>query len=109
MPKPVRVTPPLEKDIEARFLRLLKERKLDIKVRKMNGLGYAAWPDRLIIGPRGFMMWLEFKRPKVGKLSAGQEAMFMEMGTMGHQVYVHTDALLAVEELENLMKLHGTH
>jgi hypothetical protein len=109
MPKPVRVVPPLEKDIEAKFLRLIRDRKLDVKVRKINGLGYAAWPDRLIIGPRGFIMWLEFKRPKVGKLSPGQEALFLEMGNMGHQVYVHTDAVLAIDELERLMALHGTH
>jgi hypothetical protein len=54
-------------------------------------------------------MWLEFKRPKVGKLSPGQEALFLEMGNMGHQVYVHTDAVLAIDELERLMALHGTH
>lgn len=32
-------------------------------VRKMNGLGFAGWPDRMFIAPNGRVFWIEFKRP----------------------------------------------
>jgi hypothetical protein len=91
---------PLEKAIEKKFVGELKklavEFKIDLKCRKMNGLGNASWPDRLIIGPKGFIMWVELKRPKIGKLSEGQKDLFADMASMGHPVQVHDDARLAI-------------
>lgn len=108
MPKPVsRVTYPLEAAIEKQFLRLVKDRRLPVLIRKMNGLGFASWPDRLIIGPQRFSMWIEFKRPVVGKLSEGQGALFSEMGAMGHRVHVFTDAGEALEAVQQALRAYG--
>lgn len=81
--------PVLEKDIEAKVVKYAKERQC--LVRKMGGFGFAAWPDRLFLAPGGKTFWIEFKRPKVGKLSPGQEEMIMVMRAMGHVVYVVDD------------------
>lgn len=54
----------LEKSVEDRCVRYVKLRGW--LVRKMNGLGYRAWPDRLFIPPRLSRvkrpLWVEFKR-----------------------------------------------
>lgn len=79
----------LEKDIEAKVVKYAKER--ECLVRKMGGFGFAAWPDRLFVLPGGKTFWVEFKRPKTGKLSAGQEELIMVLRAMGHVVYVCDD------------------
>lgn len=57
----------LERDLEARCVRVAKAR--GFASRKMNGLGFAAWPDRLFLPPKtawpwlaGKRFWVEFKR-----------------------------------------------
>lgn len=99
--------PPLERVVEATFMRKVKDYRLPVKIRKMNGLGFASWPDRLIIGPRGFTMWIEFKRPEIGKLSPGQEAMFKEMGALGHEVHIFTDGALAAMAVRTALNKYG--
>ena len=98
--------PPLEAKVEADFMRTVKTLKLPVKLRKMNGLGNASWPDRLIIGPKKFFMWIEFKRPEIGKLSPGQEDLFSEMESMGHPVLVFTDGRVAANYLNQQLELH---
>jgi hypothetical protein len=62
-----------EASIEAACCRYLK--KLGLVHRKMNGFGFNAWPDRMILPPnmgapwskgsaRGHVLWVELKRPK---------------------------------------------
>lgn len=83
----------LERAIENDFLRRLKTLGLGerLKTRKMNGLGNASWPDRLIIGPRGFAVWIEFKRPGE-PLTKGQEDLHAELRAIGQTVAVFDDA-----------------
>lgn len=96
---------PLERDIEAKFMKLIK--CLPIKARKMNGLGFAAWPDRLIVGPAEFSIFIEFKRPGRGKLSEGQKILFAELEEWGHPVLIHTDAREAFDDLVTRLRSHG--
>ena len=99
--------PPLEAAVERAFLQEVRRLNLPVKIRKMNGLGNASWPDRLIIGPKKFFMWIEFKRPEIGRLSPGQEVLFAEMGEMGHAVPVFTDGRKAARELMHALREHG--
>lgn len=98
---------PLEKDIENAFLRKLKEAFPQFKSRKLNGAGFRGWPDRLIIGPKGFTCWIEFKRPLTGELSKGQEILFQEFEEMGHTVHVIYRADEAIRLLECLWERHN--
>ena len=97
--------PPLEKAEEAEFLKFLKQ--LPVRTRKMNGLGSAAYPDRLVIGPAGFTMWVEMKRKKIGKLSPGQEELFAELSTMGHKVHIFDDGKEAAEAVKQQLIKYG--
>ena len=98
--------PPLERHEEKVFMNLVKKNNLPVKIRKMNGLGFASWPDRLIIGPHKFTCWIEFKRKEIGKLSPGQVTLFNEMGGMGHVVHVLDDGKLAYDVLVQRMEQH---
>lgn len=64
--------------------------------RKMNGLGYAAWPDRLFLPPHNGKkkfgaiaarrFWVEFKRPGEG-LTPRQAEMHVDLKARGEDVY----------------------
>lgn len=56
-------------------------------IRKMNGLGFAGWPDRLFITPSGAVFWIEFKRPG-GKVTPLQAALHSQLRARRHAVYV---------------------
>lgn len=93
---------------EAKVRRLLKRKKKEINVearavkhakeagwlsRKMNGLGFAAWPDRLFIPRRAPLrerldrFWVEFKR--VGEAPTPmQDKMHADLRARGEAVYV---------------------
>ena len=64
--------PPLEKSIEKSVVDYAK--KKGCLVRKMNGLGARAWPDRMFITQQGVVFFIEFKRPG-NKLTPDQEIM----------------------------------
>lgn len=89
--KPPKAKPPLEAKEEADFVKVLKNCGVAFKVRKLNGLGYRSWPDRLVLGPEKFMIMVELKRKVTGKLSEGQEDLFEELGALGHTVHVFDD------------------
>ena len=62
---------PLEKEIESRLVKLVKRR---------GGLclksvcpGWAGVPDRIVLLPRGRVVFVELKRPKGGELSNRQK------------------------------------
>jgi hypothetical protein len=68
--------------------------------RKMNGMGFRSWPDRLFLPPRaargeqlpwtGARFWVEFKRP--GKEPTPDQArMHRELRARGETVYVLSD------------------
>jgi hypothetical protein len=89
--KPPKTKPPLEAKEEADFVKALKNCGVEFKVRKLNGLGYRSWPDRLVLGPECFMIMIELKRKETGKLSQGQSDLFDELFEIGHQVFVFDD------------------
>ena len=68
--------------------------KKGFMIRKMNGLGYAGWPDRLLVAPNGFHIWIEFKRPE-GKLSPIQEIVIEKLIHRGQHVFVIDDVDVA--------------
>lgn len=76
--------PPKEKNIENAVVKYAKAN--DCLARKMNGLGFRSWPDRLFVGPSGLCLWVEFKRPG-GKVTPLQEAFHLEM--LARNVIVH--------------------
>lgn len=80
----------LEKHVEAAVCRYAKS--AGCLIRKMNGLGYAGWPDRLFITAEGVQFWIEFKAPgKLRNLSSGQEAVIEELRARKQIVYVVDD------------------
>jgi hypothetical protein len=71
----------LERDIENKFVKEVK--KLGCKTRKLNGMGYKSWPDRLILCPGGAILFIEFKKPGEG-LSELQQSLHSEVAEIGH-------------------------
>lgn len=53
---------PLESTIENAVVDYAKAPPRNCIVRKMNGLGFRSWPDRLFITPKGRHFYIEFKR-----------------------------------------------
>jgi hypothetical protein len=82
--------------------------------RKMNGLGFNSWPDRIFIArvrPRGMRralrllerrtFWVEFKRP--GEVpTAGQWRMIRDLRSRGETVYV-------IDNREDFIKVFNEH
>ena len=85
----------LERGIESRFLRHLKELWPTSKTRKMNGYGNKGWPDRLVALPMTPLFLIEFKRPG-GELSAIQKFILSELTALGIRVYVCDDVTQAI-------------
>ena len=81
---------PLESSVENPVVAYAK--KKGVLVRKMNGLGFRGWPDRLFIFSGGMTVWIEFKAPgKLKKLSANQKEIIAELQKRNHAVYVVDD------------------
>lgn len=73
-------------------MRWLKKYHRGAQSRKMNGLGFASWPDRLVLKPGvARVLWIEFKRPRE-KLTPGQALMQEYLKSMGQAVVTcHSD------------------
>ena len=88
MAGPVSTRRKLEKSVEDRCVRLAKNKGW--LVRKINGLGYRSWPDRLFIPPRKSKLeqfWVEFKR--LGEVPTPlQEQVHIDLRVRGQRVYV---------------------
>ena len=52
----------LESSIEKAFCLWLKRDALLWECLKFEPPGSDGWPDRILIGPHGYVMWIEFKR-----------------------------------------------
>lgn len=76
----------LEKTVEA-YLKKEVEKRLG-KCIKLNSSSERGMPDRLCIMPGGYIMFVETKRPKGGKLSKYQNFIIEELGALGARVYV---------------------
>lgn len=76
------------------------------KSRKMNGLGFRDWPDRLFLPPRGALhatrFWVEFK--KVGETSTDSQTI-MQKDLRRRGETVHED----VDNLDDFRKILSHH
>lgn len=77
-----------ESTIENAVVRRLQRR--GIRTLKLNLQSNRGWPDRLVILPKGQVVWLEFKVPK-GRLTKLQEYVHDWLRRQGHRVEVVTD------------------
>lgn len=100
---------PLERDIEKALVAMVKRRR---------GLclkwvcpGWSGVPDRIILLPRGRIIFAELKRPKGGKVSALQQwwaDKLVELGFDHYYIYNHENVkglelvLLAEDEVRRL-------
>jgi len=85
-PRKGKVRPQLESSVENPVVAYAKK---GVLVRKMNGMGFRGWPDRLFIFPNGVCVWIEFKAPgKLKNLSANQKEIIGELQNRKHTVYV---------------------
>lgn len=75
----------LERDLENAAVRYSHQR--GVLTRKMNGLGFRGWPDRLFLLPNERVEWVEFKLP-------GEEPTLVQLKVhrmlrkRGHRVHV---------------------
>lgn len=61
----------LEKEIERKLVDLVK--RYGGRCEKLVNVGFAGFPDRTLLLPRGKVMFVETKRPKGGRYSALQD------------------------------------
>ena len=80
----------LERTIENRVVKLAKER-WGIISRKMNGMGFNSWPDRMFLIPNGRPLFIEFKRPG-NVVTPDQAALHVRLRSAGYDVSVCDDA-----------------
>lgn len=85
---------PLEKTIENGFVRKMKT--AGYVTRKMNGMGFNDWPDRMIVGDKGRVAWVEFKRPGE-EPTENQSDLHTMLRLSGHPVLVSTNAQEATD------------
>lgn len=76
----------LESEIEDRFCRELEQ--LGGSTRKVKWLGRNGAPDRLAFGPGLRPCFVEFKRPRGGRLSPQQVSEHADMAAGGLRVFV---------------------
>lgn len=97
------VTEVLESRIESRSVHRAKE--LGWLARKMNGLGYRSWPDRLFVPPKriaargGHPIWVEFKR-RGEEPTPEQARIHADLRARGEEVHVFDDAVRFIEFIE---------
>jgi len=65
------------------------------------------WPDRIVLLPRGHLIWAELKRPVGGRLSDAQRVAHEELRRLGQYVVVLSsreavDAFLRGQQKEKL-------
>ncbi len=89
----------LEGDIEGRVVKWAK--KNGWVTRKMNGLGYRSWPDRLFLHRFGVAAFIEFKRK--GKLPTPQQGdMLVDLQKRGFNAAYFDDSDAAIAYLQAL-------
>lgn len=73
------------KHVEGPTVKWCKDR--GIINRKMNGLGYRGWPDRMFLMPKGQVVFIEFKVPG-GKCTELQLYVQAKLRKLGYEVHV---------------------
>lgn len=79
-----------------------RARQLGYKSIKFIDPGRRGAPDRLVLGYKGESFFIEFKRPKGGKLSMHQKAYHADLRKRGFDVYLIKNIKQNTELLEHL-------
>jgi hypothetical protein len=58
------------------------------------------WPDRLVLLPRGLLLWVELKRPQGGRVSGAQRVAHEDLRRLGQRV----ELVRSKEEVDALME-----
>lgn len=91
--------PVSEASIETRVVKWARERGWI--TRKLNGLGYRAWPDRLFIRDARCFAYIEFKRP--GNVPTVQQRAFLDqLSSRGFHATWYDNADGAIAYLDHL-------
>lgn len=88
---------PLEKKIEKKVDKYIK-RHLGGKTRKMNGMGFRDWPDRMVLLPGCPVLFIEFKR-RGRDATPSQADLHKELRAMGYEVWVEDDAEFCIRKV----------
>lgn len=76
-----------------------KAKELGYISRKMNGLGFRSWPDRLFLSFKGNAVFIEFKRP--GETATESQAhLHQQLRKMGFDVQVFDNVDKAFQYLK---------
>ncbi len=75
-----------EKEVE-KYLKSQVEKRLGRCI-KINTLSERGFPDRLCILPGGYIIFVETKRPKNGKVSKYQNLVLNELNDLGAHAYL---------------------
>ena len=93
LPKPSAVKQrhrlPTEAMIETRVVQYARARGL--RADKFTSPNRRSVPDRIVLCPGGRMFFIEFKRPKLGKVTEGQAREHEDLRRLGFEVYVIDD------------------
>ena len=95
----------LEKEIERKLVDLVK--RYGGRCEKLVNVGFAGFPDRTILLPRGKVMFVELKRPKGGRYSALQDKWRDWLRALGFS-YWRIKNLEELETFELLLMEEGT-
>lgn len=99
----MKLTPKLERSIEAAFIRKVKKAYPWLRTPKLTSMSQRSWPDRLIPLPGGKTLYIEFKRPGE-KATELQEDCHEYLRGLGHDVQVFDNADKAFSYLYELLK-----
>lgn len=89
---------PLERTIENRIVTHAKK-QWGLVSRKMNGLGFNSWPDRMFLIPGGKPLFMEVKR-QGGTPTEGQAELHAMLRRLGYEVCVVDDVAQGLVILE---------
>lgn len=78
----------LERSIENAVVKYAKKR--DVESVKLNGMGKRSHPDRMLLGPNGGLLFIEFKREGEEPTPA-QLYLHEKWRRLGHEVHVIDD------------------
>lgn len=88
----------LEVHVERHFVK--RAEALGCLQRKLEPGGQSHWPDRLLIMPGGRVVFVELKRPKGGRLRAGQAEMLSRLVQLGAE----TATLWSIEDVDQFFE-----
>jgi hypothetical protein len=91
-------------------LKLLRRFGIRTRVKKIGGVGWRGWPDRMVLFTGGVVHWIELKRPVGSKFEPLQLRMHRELRGLDFNVYVmYTKAMVDAYIADLLTKFSALH